>query len=281
MNDYTVNALIRTAYDDDGITAFREDLAAASSDAKGMADAAKAALSPALASQTASAPRTAKSAGAMTGPSAADFSDIIAEEREYLLTASEAAKLWGTTLSSTARGATREATGYVHSFFNAASGDFLNLEKLSKGVFQSIEDAFFATLEKMAAKAAVYGMLNLVTGGGFSELTGGFGKFLSFDTGGLVPGAAGAAVPAIVHGGEYVLTQSEVAAMNSGGMGGNISVTVNAPVTISGSGGYSATDARAIAETISDAARRGVSWAVENAKVGYKIGKNKDSEGAL
>ncbi|MFA5161292.1 MAG: hypothetical protein WC421_03515 [Elusimicrobiales bacterium] len=276
MNDYTVNALIRTVYDDRGINSFRQDLAAASQGAGELARAAGAAY----AAPARTPARAAQASASLTGPDADDFADIIREEQEYLLSASEAAKLWGDTLESTARGATKKAAGYVHDFFNSAGGDFLNLEKLGEGVFKSIEDAFFSTLEKMAAKAAVYGALDLLTGGGFGSMFGGFGKFLSFDAGGPVPGPAGAPVPALVHGGEYVLNREQAAAM-SGGAGGQINVTVNAPVTISGGAASSAQDARAIAETIADAARRGVAWAVESAKVGYKVGLARSGEGAL
>ena len=271
MNDYTLSAVIRTAYESDGMDAFRADLQSAGEGT----------------GQLASAAKTLSSSGistSLTGPSARDFAKQLSGVQGSLLSSADAAKLWGQTLESTADNASDSATKSVHAFFNSSSKDFLNLGELTKGVFQSIEDAFFETLEKMIAKAAVYGMLNLLSGGSFGSVSGGFGKFLSFDEGGLVPGAAGAAVPAIVHAGEYVLNRQQVAAMGSSGSGGGtqISVTVNAPVTITGgSGASAAADARAIAAAITDAAKRGVSWAVENAKVSYKVGKAHEAEGAL
>jgi len=268
-SDYTLSAVLRTVYDDGGVRSLRKDLASAKSEAQN--------LSPAAGAAGAAAP-------ALGGPGAADFAGQIGNMRDTLLSAGEAARAWGDLLESTADRASRKAAHSVHDFFNAASGDFLNLEKLSAGVFQSIEDAFFQTLERMAAKAAVYGLLNLFTGGAMGGLFGGFGKFLSFDTGGLVPGTAGTPVPAIVHGGEYVLTAAQAAGLSAGtggaGAAAQINLTVNAPVTLNGSGSTAA-DARAVAEAVADAVRRGAGWAVEYAKVNYKVAKARDSEAAL
>ena len=50
-------------------------------------------------------------------------------------------------------------------------------------------------------------------GGG---IVSGVGSLLGFDTGGIVPGPTGQAMPAMVHGGEYVLPASVVSAISSG-----------------------------------------------------------------
>jgi hypothetical protein len=265
-SDYTLSAVLRTVYDDGGVQSLRKDLASIKGETRSLS--------------SSSGIAGGGLGAALSGPGAQDLAKDIGDVRDTLLSAAEAAQAWGNILESTSSRSTKNATKAVHDFFNAASGDFLNLGKLADNLFQSIEQAFFQTLERMAAKAAVYGMLNLFTGGGMGELFGGFGKFLSFDTGGPVPGAAGAPVPAIVHGGEYVLTAAQAAAMGSGEGGAQINLTVNAPVTLNGSG-CTAADARTIADAVSDAVRRGASWAVEYAKVNYKVAKSRDSEAAL
>ncbi len=49
-----------------------------------------------------------------------------------------------------------------------------------KSFFGGIRDAFFDLLAQMAAQAAMFGFLNLVTRGWFGGITGGLGKFMGF-----------------------------------------------------------------------------------------------------
>ncbi|MDD2772984.1 MAG: hypothetical protein PHP45_04735 [Elusimicrobiales bacterium] len=184
-------------------------------------------------------------------------------------------------------------TGFASAFKKAlttAKGVFDAIDKFATSLFQSILQAFLDLIAKIVAKLAIYGILNLFTGG-----TGGIvGKLFGFAEGGLVPGAAGQAVPAIVHGGEYVLPASIVSAIRSGmapsgamrggglafaGAGGGISVSLNAPITINGGLG-SDSDVRSVCEQLTSAMKTGVSWAIENAKTSYKVGARHDGESA-
>lgn len=63
-------------------------------------------------------------------------------------------------------------------------------------------------IESMAG-ALAKGLKNVVTGGlkDLGKVGSGAAKFLGLATGGLVPGAIGAPVPAVVHGGEYMLSR--------------------------------------------------------------------------
>jgi hypothetical protein len=193
-------------------------------------------------------------------------------------------------------------TGVLNSFENAFASAFKTALITAKGVFdaidkfttalcQSILNAFLDLIAKIVAKLAMYGILSLFTGG-----TGGVvGKLLGFAEGGLVPGASGQAVPAIVHGGEYVLPASLVSAIRSGsapsgalsggglalaGASGGISVSLNAPITINGGLGSSG-DVQDVCEKLTSAMKTGVSWAIENAKTSYKVGAKHDGQTGL
>ena len=94
-----------------------------------------------------------------------------------------------------------------------------------------------------------------VGGTGSSGITGGSYGLPSFDTGGPVPGPIGSPVPAIVHGGEYVIPASRV----GGGGGGNTNyyaITVNvAPGADPSAAGKAVVDAIRAYEK-----RNGSSW---------------------
>ncbi len=59
-----------------------------------------------------------------------------------------------------------------------------------------------------------------------------------------------------------------------------INITLNSPITINANQD-SPINAREICEEIASATRRGVSWAVEQAKISYKIGKQRSGEVSL
>jgi len=202
---------------------------------------------------------------------------------------------WTAQWRSMADSASTQMAKGIKAFCDTADSAFLNLGKLAESVFESIRDAFFDMLAQMAAKAAMYGIFDLLTGG-FGGAFGGFAqKLLGFAEGGLVPGPAGAAMLAVVHGGEYVLPQSVVSAIKSGlpaQMGGaqgvtggavaggqTVSVTIPA-INING-GVSSQTDVKAVAAELSEAIRKGVSQAVDMARVSYKVGYARRGETSL
>jgi hypothetical protein len=82
-----------------------------------------------------------------------------------------------------------------------------------ENIFNSIKEAFFKMLIEMAAKAAVFGFLNFITGGAFGAVTKvlGFekgGKVPKLQTGGEVSGPGGVDnVPAMLTAGEYVVNK--------------------------------------------------------------------------
>ncbi|MDD2773387.1 MAG: hypothetical protein PHP45_06795, partial [Elusimicrobiales bacterium] len=104
---------------------------------------------------------------------------------------------------------------------------------------------------------------------------------------GTVPGPRGQPVPAIVHGGEHVLSLRDMDALGSvntgsvaavaGGNGGNMTLTLNAPITIAG-GINSQMDARVVAQELTAAMQNGVNWGISTAKAAYKAGRKHDGE---
>lgn len=173
-----------------------------------------------------------------------------------------------------------------------AEGFFNTVLEIVNSFFESVKKAFFDLLAQMAARAATYEFFSLLSGGSFGG--GGLLKFLGFAEGGLVPGSAGAARLAVVHGGEYVLPASVVRAITEGrstpsgalsgaglGPGGGPAV-INQTLNISVNGGASSpTEARKLAAEIAEAARRGTTWAVEHSKITYKVGQSRSGETSL
>lgn len=155
------------------------------------------------------------------------------------------------------------STSSLNSFFDSASKNFLNLENLAKSVFNNILSSFLS----MAARMATQSFFGAIFGGG----AGLFGGLLGSRRSG---GPINQTGPYLLHEGEYVLSPEAAQAQES-----PINITVNTPITINTSS--SSSDARELCEEISQAARNGVSWAVEQAKISYKIGKQKDREASL
>ncbi|ACC98631.1 hypothetical protein Emin_1079 [Elusimicrobium minutum Pei191] len=173
-------------------------------------------------------------------------------------------------------GAAAGSNSHMQKFFDKSSKSFLNLEDLTKKTFASITQSFTSMITQMIAKSALSGVMNLF-GGGIGGMLG------SRSSGGPI----GKTGPYLLHEGEYVLPKDVVSSIkqysvpNSGGgiNGGGVNITVNTPVTVNG--GLGGLDARTLAEEVSSAARRGASWAVEYAKINYKIGKQKSTEVSL
>lgn len=152
----------------------------------------------------------------------------------------------------------------LNSFFDATSKNFLNLESLASGVFKNILSSFLS----MGAKMATQSFFGTIFGGGTSLLGGLLG---SRRTGGPINQTG----PYLLHEGEYVLSPEAAKAQET-----PLNITVNTPITINASTS-SAAGAKELCEQIGEAARKGVSWAVEQAKISYKIGKQKDREASL
>ena len=174
------------------------------------------------------------------------------------------------------------SAGYMKSFFDGSSKNFLDLGALTKNVFDGMLASFTSMITQMMVKSALSGVMGLFGGGG--GLLGGL--LGSRKTGGPIDQTG----PYMLHAGEYVLPGDVVSSIKQGAApsgpgGGNISaggavnITINTPVTVNGPA--SQTDARALAEEISDAVRRGAAWAVEHAKINYKVGMQKSGEASL
>lgn len=189
---------------------------------------------------------------------------------------------WAELFSSSAARAASSSSSSLNGFFNLTSKNFLNLEVLAQQVFGNMLANFLSVSAQMAASSVFGGLF----GGGGSL----FGSLLgSRQTGGPIDQTG----PYLLHAGEFVLPAQTVSAIKQNTsapaafdsaqtqaqQGAVINITVNTPVTLNGSA--SAADARTLCEEISSAARRGVSWAVEQAKISYKIGKQKSGEASL
>ena len=190
---------------------------------------------------------------------------------------------WADNFSASAARASVLSSSSLNSFFDITSKNFLNLQVLAEQVFGNMLSSFLSTMAQMAASSAFSSILG-VSGGGslFGSLLG------SRQTGGPIDETG----PYLLHAGEFVLPSQTVSAIKqsaapaslaaqsaSFASGAVINITLNTPVTLNGSA--SAQDAKKLCEEISSAARRGVSWAVEQAKISYKIGKQKSGEASL
>ncbi|MCX5783365.1 MAG: hypothetical protein NTW04_02855 [Elusimicrobia bacterium] len=189
------------------------------------------------------------------------------------------------------------AAGYFLSSFGKSMKDmgviFQNFENFSDGVFESLTRSFSNMLSDMAgqaAKSSIFGSGNLF-GGLLGGVASGVGNLLGFAEGGLVPGNAGDPLMAVVHGGEYVLPSEVVSAIKSGNapslppksaVSNSSQVTINHSPVININGQISSDiDVRRVAQELAEATRRGVSWAVEQAKVSYKVGLSRSGDAAL
>ncbi|MDD6173662.1 MAG: hypothetical protein ACI352_04395 [Elusimicrobiaceae bacterium] len=191
----------------------------------------------------------------------------------------------GDVIASTAFSGFSSLQNNLEDFCNLASESFGRLDVLIKNVWENMASSFINSLAKMAANnilASVFGGGGLF-GGVFGGLLG------SRRSGGPIDKTG----PYYLHAGEFVLPPEVVGAIKGGDYsprqnGGQVSspsaasvvnITVNTPLTVNGSAERS--DAQKLCEEISRAARRGVSWAVEQAKISYKIGRERSSESSL
>lgn len=160
-------------------------------------------------------------------------------------------------------------------FFDVTSKNFLDMDNLAKQVFSSITNSALSAFSNFATNAI------------FGGLTGGtsfFGGLLgSRRTGGPINKTG----PYYLHEGEFVLPpeivdtiQNTPANTQTNGGENVINITLNSPITVNANQD-SPLNAREICEEIASATRRGVSWAVEQAKISYKIGKQRSGEVSL
>ncbi|MDR0291760.1 MAG: hypothetical protein LBI01_03135 [Elusimicrobium sp.] len=188
---------------------------------------------------------------------------------------------YGANMSRIIGGGSKISAGYMQSFFDISSKGFLNLESLTKNIFGNMLSSFTGMIAQMLSSAAMSGVTGLFGGGG---LLGGL--LGSRKTGGPIAETG----PYLLHAGEYVLPSDVVSSIKQGAApagadgggisaGGAVNITLNTPVTVNGSA--SQIDARELAEEISAAVRRGAAWAVEHAKINYKIGRQKNGEVSL
>lgn len=161
-------------------------------------------------------------------------------------------------------------------FFDVTSKNFLDMENLSKQVFSSIANSALSAFSNFATNA-LFG----TTSGGTSL----FGGLLGSRRSG---GPINKTGPYYLHEGEFVLPPEIVESIqnnptpNSQANAGEnvINITLNSPITINANQD-SSLNVREICEEIASATRRGVSWAVEQAKISYKIGKQRSGEVSL
>ena len=160
-------------------------------------------------------------------------------------------------------------------FFDVTSKNFLDMDNLAKQVFSSITNSALSAFSNFATNAI------------FGGLTGGtsfFGGLLgSRRTGGPINKTG----PYYLHEGEFVLPpeivdsiQNTPANTQTNNGENVINITLNSPITVNANQD-SPLNAREICEEIASATRRGVSWAVEQAKISYKIGKQRSGEVSL
>ena len=183
--------------------------------------------------------------------------------------------------SSCSESATTKSKNAFASFFDITSSRFLDFEVLTEQVLSSISQNIFSSLGDFL-------------GGGITSFLGGgsiFGGLLgSRRTGGAISQTG----TYYLHEGEFVLPPEVVegiktsTAPNTNNLWGasnqntaptNLNITINSPLTLHTK--TEVKDVRALCEEISEATRRGVTWAVEQAKISYKIGKQKSSESSL
>jgi len=194
---------------------------------------------------------------------------------------------WTSKFLSMTDSATSGATTAIKAFFTKSSDSFMKLETLVTGVFDAILTAFLDMVAQMAAKAAilsVFKAMGLFSGGIFETVVGGL--LGSRQTGGSIDQTG----PYLLHAGEYVLPSNVVSAIKTssaqsgtlaaaGAGGGAVNITVSPTVNFSGTA--SEADARRVAEQITQATKRGVSWAVELAKVTARVAALRSGEAAL
>ena len=195
---------------------------------------------------------------------------------------------WKDSWSQVMSGGIAPTQAAIKDFFDFSSENFGNLGTLAEKAFKGIRDAFYDMIMQMAAKAAVYGFLNFVSGGSFGTAMGGMKSFVTRAAGGPIPGPEGSPMPILAHGGEFVLSANVVKAIKAGqptsgisggtaaAISGGSSATIYQTFQVSGGG-----DVKETLKAIARAARNGTTEALDAAKVLYKQGAKRSGETAL
>ncbi len=194
-------------------------------------------------------------------------------------------------ISKTTRKFNSDTNSSLSNFFNKTSTNFLNLQGLTTNVFDNIHTAFSQMLANMASQFLSSGIFNLF---GF----GGGGGFFSSISNGILGsrrtgGPIGKTGNYLLHEGEFVLPPELVNSIkqnskpNLGNQQNrqflgtknnpNVNITLNSPINVEGNISNEL-DIRRICEQITQNAKDGVSWALENAKTSYRLGKEKSTE---
>ncbi|MDD4004086.1 MAG: hypothetical protein PHW69_02650 [Elusimicrobiaceae bacterium] len=182
------------------------------------------------------------------------------------------------------------AAQVIEDFCTKSSASFLKVEKLVVGIFNSILQAFLDMMAQIAAKTAILGIFKVLGLFSGDVLDTALGKVLGTrKTGGPI----GQTGQYLLHAGEYVLPAEVVSAIKAERapapaagttaalQGGQSATVFNVAPTINIGANVSQPDARRISQEITEAVRKGVSWAVDQARVTYKAGKARSAETAL
>ena len=193
----------------------------------------------------------------------------------YFKNIEENASAFADIFESSSSKASANSLNAFGSFFDITSKNFLDIDNLANQVFSSIANNALSALGNFAIN-------NLLGGVGGTSLLGGL--LGSRRSGGAI-NKTGAYY---LHEGEFVLPPEIVASVQNNpapnsqnnGQESIINITLNSPITINGNQD-NAISTQELCEEIANAARRGVSWAVEQAKISYKIGKQYSNEVSL
>lgn len=198
---------------------------------------------------------------------------------------------WANHWTRMANSASGNAANAIKNFLDKSSVGFMNFGFLAQNLFDSILDAFLDMIAQMVARLAVLNLfkaVNIFSGGFLAPLLG------AFETG----GAVGATGPYLLHAGEYVLPASVVSAIKaaqapsagggaaefaagSGGGAASGGAVFNISPVINMNAAAGQDDIKQLVRKITEATKQGVSWAVENAGVNYKVGRTVENRTLL
>tara|TARA_R100000329_G_scaffold129472_1_gene108421 strand:- start:874 stop:3051 length:2178 start_codon:yes stop_codon:yes gene_type:complete len=169
-----------------------------------------------------------------------------------------------------------ELTKALKGSFNSLSNTLVEAAVNGRHMGDAISGALKKIATQIAVKGAVFGLINVLTGGGAGALLGGFGSFAfggiahsggliqnnriqKFANGGVVEGEDN--VPILAQNGEFVMSRSAVESVGIETMN-RINQTGNAGVTVNVTGNVMSQDyvEGELAELISEAVRKGTNY---------------------